>query len=274
MSSLNAPASTPAGTSDPERESLRGGSAWSRRLRRGQLLRLTDPTGRAAVAGLFFNADNPIERYNMPDTLKAQYTAFLTAGRVLYSDMGRILASIVDDSAGWHDTISGFGDAAGTRARFGEGGYQEKRNDFYRNTRDNFLVELGKHGLGKRDLGVAVNFFVKIRVGNDGALSWVAERPRTGRSVALRFEMNTLVVLSNTPASTNASKASAAIRPISWPTLVRACPANFQATSGLSATKKSASPSSAPVSALSFASRSPVTNLAIGPLPAPPSSTM
>ncbi len=101
------------------------------------------------MAALFFNADDPLERYNMPDTLKAQHTAFLTAGRVLYSDMGRILASIVEDTAGWHDTISGFGDAAATRARFGEGSYQERRNDFYRNARDNFLVELGKHGLGQ-----------------------------------------------------------------------------------------------------------------------------
>ena len=113
--------------------------------------------------------------------------------------MGRILASIVDDSAGWHDTLSGFGDAATTRARFGDGGYQERRNEFFRNTRDNFLIELGKHGLGKRDLGVAVNFFVKIRVGDDGVMSWATERTRPGRSVALRFEMNTLVVLSNTP---------------------------------------------------------------------------
>ena len=194
--------STMTGTAtDPEAltETLRGGSAWSRRMRRGQLLRITDPTGRAAVAALLFNAADPLERYNMPDTLKAQYTAFLTTGRVLYSDMGRILASIVDDSAGWHDTISGFGDAAALRARTGEGSYQEKRNDFHRNTRDNFLVELGKHGLGKRDLGVAVNFFVKVRVSDDGALAWAAEPPRPGRSVALRFEMNTLLVLSNTP---------------------------------------------------------------------------
>ena len=86
---------------------LRGGGMWSRRLRAGQALRITDPTGRAAVAALFYNADAPLERYNMADTLKAQYTAFLTAGRVLYSDMGRVLASMVEDSCGWHDTISG-----------------------------------------------------------------------------------------------------------------------------------------------------------------------
>ena len=41
-----------------------------------------------------------------------------------------------------------------------------------------------------------------------------------------------------------------AITPSSWPTLVRAWPANFHAASGWSATKNTASPSSAPVSAL------------------------
>ena len=198
---MTGPTTAASAESESESETLRGGAAWSRRCKRGQLLRLTDLSGRGAVSALFFNADDPLERYNMPDTLKAQYTAFLTAGRVLYSDMGRILASVLDDSAGWHDTISGFGNAATTRARFGDGDYQTRRNEFFRNTRDNFLVELGKHGLGKRDLGVAVNFFVKIRVAEDGTLAWATERARPGvaREVALRFEMNTLVVLSNTP---------------------------------------------------------------------------
>ena len=91
-------------------ETLLGGQAWSRRLARGQILRLTDTTGRACVSALFYNARDPIERYNMADTLKAQYTAFLTVGRVLYSDMGRVLASIIQDSCGWHDTISGCGE--------------------------------------------------------------------------------------------------------------------------------------------------------------------
>src|SRR3954452_17870729 len=93
------------------REVLRGGQAWSRRLLRHQVLRIADAEGRACVSGMFYNAREPLERYNMPDTLKAQYTAFLTAGRVLYSDMGRVLLSITADSCGWHDTISGCGDA-------------------------------------------------------------------------------------------------------------------------------------------------------------------
>jgi uncharacterized protein len=180
-------------------ERLRGGETWSRVLRRGQHLALTDLEGGAAVAALFFNADDPAERYNMPDTLKAQHIARLTAGFVLYSDMGRVLCSIVKDTLGWHDTITGHATRAHGEARYGQGRYQEKRNDWFKNTRDNFLVELGKYDLGKRDLGPNVNFFVKVVADADGKLSWVAGHSPRGASVELRAELNTLVILSNTP---------------------------------------------------------------------------
>jgi hypothetical protein len=181
---------------------LEGGQAWSRRMRRRQVLRLRDDEGTACVSALFYNAHDPLERYNMADTLKAQFTAFLTEDRVLYSDMGRVLCSITRDTCGWHDTLSGCGDAETTRARYGEGRYQELRNGFHRNARDNFLVELGKHGLGKRDVVANVNFFVRVGVGQggvDGALGWVPRKSKPGALVELRFEMDTLVVLSNTP---------------------------------------------------------------------------
>jgi uncharacterized protein len=180
-------------------ELLRGGQAWSRRLRRNQQLRLTDVDGRACVAVLFHNAREPLERYNMPDTLKAQFTAFLTAGRVLYSDMGRVLCSVLADSCGWHDTLTGLGDAAANHARFGGGAYQTLRNGFHRNARDNLLVELSKHGLGKRDVVANVNFFTRVTVGEDGGLAFVSGNSRPGAAVTLRFEMDTLVVLSSTP---------------------------------------------------------------------------
>ena len=135
----------------------------------------------------------------MADTLKAQFTAFLTTGRVLYSDMGRVLASIVADDCGWHDTISGLGDAAANEARFGAGSYQKLRNEWHRNGRDNLLVALGKHGLGKRDVVANVNFFVRVGVDEVGGLGWVDGNSRPGAAVELRFEMETLVVLSNTP---------------------------------------------------------------------------
>ena len=92
-------------------EDVPGGNHWSGILRRGVGLRLTDLDGGANVAALFYNREEKLERYNMPDTLKAQHTAFLTAGHVCYSDMGRILCSILDDTVGWHDTVCGTSDA-------------------------------------------------------------------------------------------------------------------------------------------------------------------
>ncbi len=178
---------------------LHGGSMWSGVLKRGTTLRLTDIEGGANVSALFYNSNMPLERYNMPDTLKAQFTAFLTKGRALHSDMGRILCSVTEDTCGWHDTICGVINARQTEAKFGPTSYQTLRNDFHRNGRDNLLIELGKHGLGKRDLHANVNFFSKVATDDDGNLHFIPGHSKAGAFVDLRAEMNVLVVLSNTP---------------------------------------------------------------------------
>src|ERR1051325_6221679 len=128
-------------------ETVPGGATWSHVLKRGTALRLTDVEGGANAGAIFYNFECPVERYNMPDTLKAQHIARLTAGFVLYSDMGRVLCSITRDTLGWHDTITGHGTRAQSEARYGRGTYQQLRNDWHKNTRDNFLVELGKYDL-------------------------------------------------------------------------------------------------------------------------------
>src|SRR5580698_10390532 len=96
-------------------ETITGGATWSHVLKRGTALRITDVEGGANVAAYFLNFDMPAERFNLPDTLKAQHTSRLTSGHVLYSDMGRILCSITEDSVGWHDPLSGFSNAAQVR---------------------------------------------------------------------------------------------------------------------------------------------------------------
>ena len=180
-------------------ENLPGCNHWSARLRRGTALRLTDLQGGANVSALFYNAEQPLERYNMPDTLKSQHTAFLTAGYVCQSDMGRVLCSITADTVGWHDTWCGVSDAAMVRAKYGEKRYQTHRNAMHRNGRDGLLIELAKWGLGVRDLVPSVNFFSKVVPDVDGALSHVPGHSVAGSYVDLRFEMDTLVVLSTAP---------------------------------------------------------------------------
>jgi urea carboxylase-associated protein 2 len=176
-------------------DSIIGGASWSLILRRGNALRLEDVEGGANVAALFYNFDCPVERYNMPDTLKAQHIAHLTRGFVLYSDMGRVLGSVTDDSCGWHDPLCGYTDAAMVAAKYGPDSYQEHRNEWHRNTRDNFLIEAAKYGLGLRDLGPSVNFFSKVAVGSGGEMQFAPGNSRPGDFVELRAEMNLLVML-------------------------------------------------------------------------------
>ncbi len=179
-------------------EALRGGQMWSRVIQRGQVLRVLNIEGGATPALLLYNPALTLERYNMPDTLKGQHIARLTTGNCLYSDMGRIFFSIIDDSYGWHDTITGHMTAAMSEKKYGTGSYQKLRNDFYRNTRDNFLIELGKYGLGKKDLVPNINLFTKVVADEEGKLSWQSDS-KPGDYVDLRAEMPTLVILSNTP---------------------------------------------------------------------------
>lgn len=184
--------------SEPEiiyEKTLIGGGMWSQTISRGKVLRLTDLEGGANVSTLLYNADEPIERYNMPDTLKGQHTFQLTEGHCLHSDMGRLFCSIIKDTAGWHDSVCGCTDAKLVLEKYGEHNYQTARNDFYRNARENFLIELGKHGLGKKDIVPNLNLFSKVVSDEVGNLSYVQGASPPGAIVELRFEMDTLVAL-------------------------------------------------------------------------------
>ena len=176
-------------------ETLPGGGLWSGIIRRHRVLRLTDLEGGANVSLMAWNAAAPHDRMNLPDTLKAQYTAKLTRGHVLMSDMGRALLSITADTLGWHDPLGGHSNAADVTAQYGTRTYQYARNDWFRNAHDNFLVEAGKHGLGPRDLMANVNFFSRLDAGDDGKLTFHTGHSHAGSQVTLRAEMDVLVCL-------------------------------------------------------------------------------
>ena len=177
-----------------------GGGMWSQVLGRGKTLRFTDLKGGANVSLLLYNADQLVERYNMPDTLKGQHVFYLTAPLCLHSDMGRVLASVTHDTRGWHDTVCGCTDARLTVEKYGsQGTYQSCRNDFFRNGRDNFLIELAKWGLGPKDLVPNLNLFSKVVADGEGNLTFDNREVKAGAVIELRLEMNTLVVLNTCP---------------------------------------------------------------------------
>lgn len=176
-----------------------GARYWSFIIRRGFSLRLTDIHGGANASVLMYNAAQPLERYNMADTFKIQHVACLNRGNVCYSDMGRVLMSITDDSCGDHDSFTGVSNDKQVLEQYGEARYQEHRNAFYRSGRELFLIELNKWGLGEKDIVPNINFFSKIAVNEDGDFAYVEGHSQAGQYLDLRAEMDTLVVMNTCP---------------------------------------------------------------------------
>ncbi len=180
-------------------ETLPGGCHWSWVLPRGVTLRLTALGDDANLSLVLYHARQPLERYNMPDSLKAQHTAHFTRGHVLMSDMGRALASITGDTLGWHDPLGLLLDAGRMHEKYGEKNYQVHRNGMYRAGKDGLLIEIGKYGLSRRDLVAPVNFFSKVSVDPEGRFHAHPGHCRAGAQADLRLDMDAIVAVSTAP---------------------------------------------------------------------------
>lgn len=180
-------------------DTLPGGKHWSMRMRRGTSLRLIDLEGGANVGVLFYNPENLLERYNAPDSLKCQHTFKITKGHCLYSDMGRIFCSVVEDSLGWHDTVSGNSHRNLVEQKWGKKSYQNDSNNWLQNGNDAFLIEATKYGLGKKDLAANLNAFSAVMPDDEGNLTFNTEHSKAGDYIELRFEMDTIVLLHTCP---------------------------------------------------------------------------
>jgi urea carboxylase-associated protein 2 len=175
-------------------EVVDGGGYTSAALPRGAHLRITDLEGDACVGLLLHRRDAPAERLNVADTVKVQWQAYLGAGQLLLSDMGRVLAALVEDTSGHHDTFCGTSSRAANEARYGDGAPDGPAP----NGRDHFAVALIKHGLGRRDVAPNINLFKGVTVAPDGDLVLDGE-PRPGAHVVVRLELACIVTLVNAP---------------------------------------------------------------------------
>jgi len=180
-------------------EILGAGDYASRVLERGSRLRIEDQDGDACVSFLVFSADTPSERLNVADTVKVQWQAYLGAGALLLSDMGRVLMSITQDTSGRHDAFSAPSSQWSNESKYGKG----DNHGPFPNARDRFKLALAKHGLSRRDIPPSISFFQGVTVVADGSLSFTGPAPtREGGAahfVELRAENRVLVVMANTP---------------------------------------------------------------------------
>jgi hypothetical protein len=175
------------------------GEPWLHELKQGQVLRILDLMGNQAVDTLFYNADDPAERYSATDTIRDQGNIYLTTGSRLLSNEGNVMLTIVADTCGRHDTLGGACAAESNQVRYA----LEKRP--MHNCRDNYLLALAEspYDMGKRDLTSNINFFMNVPVTPEGGLTFEDGISDAGKYVELRAEMDVLVLVSNCPQLNN-----------------------------------------------------------------------
>jgi urea carboxylase-associated protein 1 len=175
------------------------GEPWMKTLRRGQTLRIVDLEGNQAVDTLFYNADDPQERYSLTHTIQAQSALYLGVGSKLMSSDGRPMLTIVADTCGRHDTLGGACACESNTVRYA----LEKR--FMHSCRDNYLLAIAHapQDISKRDVVSNINFFMNVPVTPQGRLTFEDGVSAPGKYVELRAEMDVVVLVSNCPQLNN-----------------------------------------------------------------------
>jgi len=185
----------PSGSVELHREIVPAKGRWSRRLEAGQSLTLIDLEGRQAVDFLCYAAELPLDRLNLPNTVKLNRSLYVTKGSKLYSDRARVLMSVTEDSCGFHDTLAGCCSCEIDQVRYG---VQKTES-----CRANFIAELSGWGLGPSEIVSNINFFMRVVFKEDGELFISDSVSKSGDRVTLKAETAVIAVLSNCPQEHN-----------------------------------------------------------------------
>jgi urea carboxylase-associated protein 1 len=170
---------------------------WSGIVRKGQTIRIEDSHGQQAIDTLFYRADDFGERYSNQDTMRAQGAAYVGIGTKVMSNEGNVMLVMTADSCGRHDTSAGACSCESNTVRFGHG------TKYLHACRDNFVLEVTKHGMSKRDIVPNINFFMNVPIKPNGEMTIVDGISAPGDYVELVAEMDVLCVISNCPQINN-----------------------------------------------------------------------
>jgi len=182
------------------RQVIPAGEYWIDVVGQGRTLRIVDVEGNQAADTLFFNAADVAERYSAVDTIREQRNVYLSCGSKLLSSAGNVMAQIVADTVGRHDTLGGACAGESNTVRYA----LDKRT--MHSCRDSYLLAVAEHdrlGLGKRDLSHNINFFMNVPVTVDGGLTFADGLSGPGQYVEMRAAMDIIVLISNCPQLNN-----------------------------------------------------------------------
>ena len=177
------------------REIVPARKPWSRRLEPGEHLRIVDLEGQQAVDFLCYSAELPLDRINLPNTIKLNKSLYITKGCKIYSDHAKVMFTVVEDTCGYHDTLAGCCSNEIDLLR-----YNVKKT---KSCRSNFIAELATWAMAPSEIVSNINFFMRVPFAADGHVEISDGISKPGDYVELLAAMPVLAVLSNCPQEHN-----------------------------------------------------------------------
>jgi urea carboxylase-associated protein 1 len=163
----------------------------------GGRLRIIDLHGNQAVDTLLYDAHDVANRYSAFDTIREQGAVYLTTGSRLLSGRLDELAVIVEDTCGRHDTVGGACAQESNVIRYGPHTRHQHA------CRQTFLAYGAAAGIGQRELGHNINFFMNVPVTPGGDLHFEDGLSGPGKYVELQASRDILLLISNCPQLNN-----------------------------------------------------------------------
>jgi urea carboxylase-associated protein 1 len=183
-----------------DRETVLAGDYYMKVVKAGQTFRILDLGGNQAADTLFYNANDPSERYSAVDTIREQGNVYLSAGTRLLSNEQNLMLEIVADTCGRHDTIGG---ACATESNTVRYALEKKCMHACRDSWMLAVAENEEFGMTKRDITHNINFFMNVPVTESGGLTFEDGISAPGKYVEMKAAMDVIVLISNCPQLNN-----------------------------------------------------------------------
>jgi uncharacterized protein YcgI (DUF1989 family) len=171
----------------PERIPPRSGTAFV--LRKGQTLRVIDPTGEQVSDLLAFSQADVAEAISSGRSLDYAGRIFLSSGDVICSNRSRPMLRIVEDTVGRHDFTLTPCSADTFRIIYGD-------TEPHHGCQGNFEQVLAPYGISGDRIPVAFNIFMNVAVdGETGAIRVDPPRSKAGDHIRFAADMDLIVAL-------------------------------------------------------------------------------
>jgi hypothetical protein len=162
------------------------------RLAIGMTIKVVNTHGHQVVDTWAFNQDDIDEWMSMEHSRASMLTLAPKVGDALITNRRRAILKLVEDTTpGVHDTLI----AACDPHRYKQLGVVGHHD----NCTDNLAAALGSLGLTSKETPCPLNLFMNVPVHGNGRLEFAPPVSQAGQHVALRAEMDLIIVMSACP---------------------------------------------------------------------------